>query len=180
MLDGLCAESVRLVPGARLLVQFFLLGRRHAAAKVIGKQLMVTVPLSFIVETDQKHVGLIQIREDVLAVNPPGNRVAQWCAQALENCRSMQKGTNVIGLPFQNLVRQILDQITMPPAECCCGLSRFAQGLLTTAEPERKCGHLQPRDPAFGSSLERSRRSGVDVEPHSLTKKKYRFVVREA
>src|ERR1700724_528220 len=137
---------------------------------------MVAIPLSILIETDQKHVCLIQIREDVLAVNPPGNRVAQWRAQSLENCRSMQKGTDVIGLPFQNLIRQILDQITMSPAECCRGLRRFAQGLLTTAEPKRKCGHLQSRDPAFGSSLERSRRSGVDVEPHSLTKKQYGFV----
>src|SRR4030088_3818731 len=104
---------------------------------------MVTIPLSIIIETDQKHIGLIQIREDVLAVNPPGNRVAQWRAQALENCRSMQKGTNVIGLPFHNLVRQILDQITMSPAERCRGLRRFAQGLLTAAEPKRQCGHLQ-------------------------------------
>src|ERR1700674_898739 len=141
---------------------------------------MVAIPLSIIIETDQKHVGLIQIREDVLAVNAPGNRVAQWCAQTIENCRSMQKGAYVIGLPFQNLGRQILDEITMPPAERCHCLRRFAQGLLTTAEPKRKCGHLQSRDPALGSSLERSRRSRVDVEPHGLTKKKYRFVVREA
>src|ERR1700674_469332 len=141
---------------------------------------MVPIPLSIIIETDQKHVGLIQIREHVLAVNAPCNRVAQWRAQALENCRPMQKGTNVIGLPFQNLVRQILDQITMSPAECCRGLRRFAQGLLTAAEPKRKCRHLQSRDPAFSSSLERSCRSGVDVEPHGLTKKKYCFVVREA
>src|SRR2546423_12024983 len=73
----------------------------QALAQGLGKQVMVAIPLPFVIEGDQEQVGTLQEVELCLAVTRCTNRIAQRSAQSIQNAGLQQEVLDACGLTTQ-------------------------------------------------------------------------------
>src|SRR6266513_3287856 len=104
-------------------MELALLGCRNAALQVVGEKLMISIPLPIVIERHQKHVALLEARKLRYPIGASRQCVAKRRAKTIEYRRAMEKDAHFVRLSFQNLGREIVDEIPVLPAErhCLCG-----------------------------------------------------------
>ena len=76
------------------------------------------------------------MRSESAAVLAVGNGITQRAAQSVEDGRLQQEGTDVVGLPLEYLLDQIVDDVPVVSGEGSNEPGRIL------APPHRECGEL--------------------------------------
>src|SRR6266545_1267891 len=122
MFDRISDKAVRFVPGTRFVMERALFWLGYLGAEEIGEERVVAIPAAFVVERDQEEIGLLQIGQNRLAIVLLGDGIAERRAEAIENRGLAQEGADLGRLLPQDFLRQIVDDVAMPPAESVHGM----------------------------------------------------------
>ena len=122
MADGLGHLTVALVPPARPPVQFrhlFRLLVQQARAQHVGKEMVIAIPASAIVERDHEQVRSLQRLQHTVPRSRilTGDGIAQHAAQTVQYGGLQQELADLVGLAFQDLFHQVVDDVAIVAAE---------------------------------------------------------------
>jgi hypothetical protein len=120
MPHGVIDQPVALAPGGRGPVQpghplGVLLGQ--AGARQVGEQLVKAPPAPYLVQWLKEQVGPLRLLQQLLAVGPAGDRVAQRPAQPLQHRGLQQEPAEWLGLAVQHLLGQVVQHIAVAARE---------------------------------------------------------------
>jgi hypothetical protein len=168
--------AVLLVPGARATMQ-----DRHqigllieqASMHHVGEETVVPVPLPTVVERLQEQIPAIQGRKHRLAVDLPGQRIAQRPAQPAEHRSLQQERLNRRRLTLHDFLDQIVDDDPIGPHEPVDERGHVVPPL------HRQRSQLERGDPPLGTFLERRHSPRRQLQAHHVVQVRRRFVRSE-
>jgi hypothetical protein len=82
-----------------------------------GKEVVIAIPVTPIIQRDDKEVTALQGLQPRLASLLAGDGIAQWTMQAVENSGLEQEVADRAGLPLQDLFDQIVHDISVVAGE---------------------------------------------------------------
>jgi hypothetical protein len=123
-------------------MKVLLFGRVQSRSQEIREQLVIAKPLAFVVEPEDKHVGLLETGQDDFAVDSSQNGITQWCREAIENRGFPQKRLDCLRLLAQYFSRQVVDYVVVLAVEPGDPL-RDIDALGPRVLLHRQRGHLQ-------------------------------------
>src|SRR3954451_9778516 len=112
--------------------------------------MVVSVPRTPVVERDQEEVSAVEGLEHRLAATPPGDSIAKRSVEPAEERGVQQEVANLCGLALQDLLDQVVDDVTVIPGEACDEAGHVVASL------HRERGQLERGDPALGALVQRS------------------------
>ena len=121
----------------------------QAGAEQVGEQVVVAPPAAHLIQRRQEQAGLLHVLQHRLASGAAGNRVAQRGAEAFQHRGVQQKCADLLTLPLEHLLGQIIQHVTVAPGEC-----RYEPGDITLAA-QRQASQLQPGCPPLGPRCQR-------------------------
>ena len=124
----------------------------QARAQDVGEEVVIAVPAAPVVERDQEQVPPLQRVQHGLAIAALGHGVAQRAAQPVQDRGLQQEAPNLVGLPVQDLLDQVVDDVAVVPREP----GDEAGDVVAPLHRQRR--QLEGGDPPFGAPLE-----GLDV-----------------
>src|SRR3990172_5736056 len=120
MAHGLRDKPMALVPLGGAMMQFrptFGPGLLQALAQEIGEETMVAIPMPVVVEREQEQVRALEVFEHPLTLELAGEGVAQRAGEAIQNRGLAQEGLYVGRLLLENLLSQIVHDVTVAAGE---------------------------------------------------------------
>ena len=120
VLDGLTHHACLRVPAGGPPVKLgglLFLESVLQVAQQVGKQVMVSIPLPFVIQGYQKQVGAQQSFQHEMTVCTSGHRVAQITVQLVQDRRLQQETLHVIRLPAEDLLGQIAQYVAVTTTE---------------------------------------------------------------
>ena len=120
MADRLVVVPVRLVPGRRSGVQLGDLAgveRSQPGAQDLGKERVVPIPASLVVERDDQEVGALELLEARLAFGYSGDGIAQRTAQAVKDRGAQQEFLGLARQSGENLLDDIVQDVAVARPE---------------------------------------------------------------
>src|SRR5215212_6705891 len=94
MTDGLLKLPSCSIPGAGPLMQLWDDRRLHllqAGAQHLGKEMMIAIPLTGVIQRDEEEIGLFELLQKLLAVLLTSDRITQRRAHLIKDRRLQQK-----------------------------------------------------------------------------------------
>ena len=163
MADGRGLLAAALVPSAGPPVQL-----RHLAGLLIqqprlqhvSEQMVVAIPAAAVIQRDQEQIPPIQRLQHGLAAALPGNRIAQRPAQPAQDGSLQQERLNPARLTLQNLLGQIVHDVTFIARETGDEPGHIRSSL------HRQRRQLQRGDPALGTALQHRHIPHRQLQPH--------------
>ncbi len=125
MLNSLTQQALFAIPTAgACMIGWRVIGRdaRQFRPQTVGKEMMVAMPATPIIQWDYKEAGLVEDFQHVLASALGGDRIAQLAIQSFQHRCLEQKVVNVRRLSIQHFADQIVDDVTIVAFE---GLDEF-------------------------------------------------------
>jgi hypothetical protein len=116
MLDSIVHRALSLIPLAGTAMQLGDASRLPFAQpplQEIGKQVVVSVPTTLIVQWDQEEVFVFELTEDLPAGLYIQHGIAERGAETLQDRRPAQKSLDGLGLARHDLVHQVIDHVSM-------------------------------------------------------------------
>jgi len=138
-------------------------------AQHLGKQVVVAVPTSLVIQRDDKQVRPLEHFQHGLAPLLTRHRIAERSAQALQETGAQQKRLHRLRLPREHLFREVVEHIAMAAGEGREKLRDIRSAL------QRERGQLQAGNPAFRATLEDGNGFGGQVQPHHSLQKGVHF-----
>src|SRR5215213_3786269 len=176
MLDGGRCSSVPLVPLGGVEVKFTHVLWTFAiqtTTKKVGEEAMVTVPNSFVVESDDEEVLPLQSLQHFVSVVAPGEGIAERACEAIQDRGLWQECPHVIGLAFEHLLGQKVQHISVAAGE------RFDEAGDVFAVAHRESRKLQTGDPTLRGLLQRRDFFGGEVKVHYASQERHRLLLGE-
>ena len=117
----------------------------------VAEELVIAVPVPFVVEGDDEQVGALDGRQRLLAGAGRGleDGIAEWPAQAVEDGGAQQEGPDLGRLPLQDLLEQVVQHEAVAAGERADEPGRVGDPL------DGDGRHLQAGDPALGAGVQR-------------------------
>ena len=118
--DGVIGQPMLLVPGCSVTVQLrraaglFLL---QAGAQQVGEQVVVAPPAAHLIQRHHEQPRRLDLLQQRLAAGAAGDRIAQRAGQPLQHRGLQQKRAHRPALPFQHLLGQVIQHITVAAGE---------------------------------------------------------------
>ena len=148
MFDRLSGPALFFIPGAGFLVQILdlvSLGQSQTVIEQISEQFVIAVPDPLLVQGDQEQVGFFQRLEDLLAVTPVQQMIAEISLKAFQERGLEQEFLDLRSLALKNLFDQVIQDVFIAAGE---GLDETSR-VFFPAQRDR-C-HLQAGDPTLGA-----------------------------
>jgi hypothetical protein len=123
----------------------------------VGEQMVVAPPAPDVVELHHEQARPVHLLQPFLAVIAAGDRVAQRPAETFEHRRLEQEAPQVLALPGEHLLGQVVKDVPVAAGEC----RHEAGDVGLRAQRQRR--QLQSYRPAFGAFGQRGRRRQVEV-----------------
>ena len=139
----------------------------------VGEQVVVAPPPALAVERQQEQVRPLDGLQQQLAVTAPEDRVAQRPGQPVEHRALQQERPDVLGLPVQYLLGQVVQDVAVAAGELLDEPGDVATPL------QRQRGQLQPGDPALGALAQRRDEILGQVVPRRRRQQLGRLAERE-
>ncbi len=177
VLDRVGDEAVLRVPVGRAQVQDGggrRIRRGEARAEQIGEQVVVAVPAPLLVQRHEEDVGLLETFEGVLAVDAPGQGVAQRAGQPIEHRRRHEERPIGIVQAREDLVGDVVEHVTMTRRERSDALGDVGP------PDERQAGELEHGGPALRPRHEHGEVLGGKLDPHPRREERPGLIGREA
>jgi hypothetical protein len=177
VVDGLVDQPLLLEPGGRSLVQVghpVWTSPLQPRKQQLGEQVVVAPPAAHLVQRHQEQVGRLDPLQQLLAVGPAGDRIAQRTAQPRQHRRLQQELAHLRWLTLQHLLGEVVQDVPVAAGE-----RRHEPGRIGAAT-QRQRGQLQPGDPPFGASRQRRQAGRRQLQPGGLPQQGGRLVGGEA
>jgi len=113
----------------------------------VGKQMVIAIPLSLLVERYDKQVGSLQVFQDFLAILLTKHCIAEWPAQTIQDGCLQQKVLYVFRLSRKHFFDQIIEDKAVTPGEASNEPCEIVAAL------HRKGDEMQPGNPALHMGL---------------------------
>src|SRR4029453_900899 len=97
----------------------FGVGLTEPSAKELSEEVVQTVPASLLVQRDHEQVGTLKIFEHGLAIGAPGDRVAQWTVESVQDRGLHEERPHPVRLPGQHLLAHVVEDEAVRTGECC-------------------------------------------------------------
>ena len=120
MADGFGPVALVLVPFTRSAVQLWSpLGLLvfEVCLQDVGKEVVIAVPATLIVERNDEEVPPFQGTQHRLAVASPGDGITERAAQPVEDAGVQEELSNVVGEALQDLLDQVVDDVAVVARE---------------------------------------------------------------
>jgi hypothetical protein len=117
-------------------------------AQYIGEKMMVAIPISPVIQWNEKQIAPLQTFQSRLASWLRSDGVTERAVQAVKNRGLQQKVSHRLKLALQDFLDQIIHNIAMVAGK---GLDEPVHILLSV---HRKCGHLQTGNPALCAAFQ--------------------------
>ena len=166
--NGRCRQRVGFVPEGCPTVKGGTLNVVQRGAERFGQQMMVAIPVSPVVQRDQKEIGPFEIGQHGLAVAAPGHRVAKGRREAVEDRRLAQKIAHCLGLLLQHLFDQVIDDVVVAAAEGGDEVGTVRTTLASCRRLQSQTGKLETGHPAFGPPFQCGDIIGGEGQLHGL------------
>ena len=121
----------------------------QVGAQQVGEQVVVAPPATLLVERDQEQAGPLHRLQHLLAVGAPDDRIAERAGQPLQDRRLQQERPQLLGLPLQHLLGQVVQHEPVAAGELLDEPGDVGASL------QRQRGQLQPGRPALGALAQR-------------------------
>jgi hypothetical protein len=147
--DGLLA--VLLMPHARPPMQVWhpvVLLVEQTGLQHVCEEVVIAIPPTAIIKRDQEQVASVQCVQHRLPTRPAGDRITERAAQPVQDAGLQQEIPDLLGLALQDLLGQVVDDVTVVPGEAGDELGDVVSPL------DRQCCQLERGDPSFGAPLQ--------------------------
>ena len=155
MPDRIIGQLVPGVPGRGAAVQLRLpagLLLAQAGAEQVGEQVVIAPPAAHLIQRDREQASPFGLLKQRLAALAAGDGVAQRAAEPLQHRGLEQEGTQLLVLPLEHLLSQVVQDVTVAAGE----RGHEGGGIVVPAQGQR--GQRQPRRPALGPGPQRRHR----------------------
>src|SRR5262249_6831274 len=146
----------------------------EAAFEYLGKQVMIAVPASLLVQRNYKQVRTIEGLQHRLARLLAGDRIAERTSKAFQDGGMQQKRLHGGGLAREHLLTEVIQHEAVT-----AGKGGQKRGDIDPAL-QRERGQLQAGHPSFGAAFEGSNGRCLQVELHHLAQKRADLIGRKA
>ena len=121
MPDGVIGQAMLFVPGRGIAVQlrypsglFFL----QPGAEQVGEQVVIAPPAAHLIQRDQEQSRPLRLLKEHLTALAAGDGVAQRAAEPLQDRRLQQEHPQLLVLPLEHLLGQVVQDVPVAPGEC--------------------------------------------------------------
>ncbi len=132
--------------------------------------MVISIPGSRAVQRYKKKVAPLERHQLRGPIPLPGDRIAQWTAQPIEDRGSKQKISGDLGLPVQHLFQKVVDDIAM------IARKRLDETGRILVIPNRERRQLQTGNPAFSSSIQHAHITIGEMQSHDIVEKCARLI----
>ena len=98
-------------------------------AEKLAEQVVVAVPLASGVNRDEEEVGAFEFLEDLSALATFREGVTERARQTLEDGRSNKERAQLVGLAFEDLGGEVVDEVAIVAGEALDGILCLAHAL---------------------------------------------------
>src|SRR5215471_17400695 len=116
----------------------------QANLEEVGEEPVVSIPAALVVKSEQEEVRALDALQHLLTVGPARDRVTEGPAQTFENRGLEQEAPDLVWLPLQHLLGQVVKDV----AVAACEARDDPNGVGRRAQRQRR--ELETGRPAFG------------------------------
>ncbi|HET9416625.1 MAG TPA: hypothetical protein VFP30_03710 [Candidatus Limnocylindria bacterium] len=131
-------------------------------AQDVAKEMVVAVPLPPVVERHEEQVASIEGLKHGRRVVSTSNGVTDRTREPIEDRSLQQEASDVIGLPSEDLLDEVVDDVTIPAGKARDEAGGIVPALHGEGSQLKRC------NPPFGSLRECRDIDSVEIQSHYL------------